>query len=138
MGSVAQLCATLCGPMNCSPPGSSIHGIFQARILEQVAISYSRESSEPSDRTGISWVSCIGGWIVYQFHHLGSLHTHTHTHTHIHTHTHTHTYTHTHTHTYTHTHTHTHTYTHIHTHTYTHTHTHTHTHTRARVGVLSR
>ena len=38
---VAQLCTTLCDPMDCSPPGSSIHGIFQARILEWVAISVS-------------------------------------------------------------------------------------------------
>ena len=42
--------------MDCSPPGSSVHGIFQARILEWVAISFSRKSSPPRDRT---WVSCI-------------------------------------------------------------------------------
>ena len=42
---VAQLCPTLCNPMDCSPPGSSVHGILQARILECVAISFSRESS---------------------------------------------------------------------------------------------
>ena len=41
--SVIQLCLTLCDPMDSSPPGSSVHGIFQARILEWVAISYSRE-----------------------------------------------------------------------------------------------
>ena len=80
--SVFQSYAALCSPMNYSPPGSSIHGILQARILEQVAISYSRESSEPSYRTNISRVSCIGRWIIYHWHHLGSLHTHTHTHTH--------------------------------------------------------
>ena len=40
--SVSQSCLTLCDPMECSPPGSSVHGIFQARILEQVAISFSR------------------------------------------------------------------------------------------------
>ena len=40
-----QLCDTLCHPMDCSLPGSSVHGIFQARILEWVGISYSRESS---------------------------------------------------------------------------------------------
>ena len=44
---VAQLCPTLCDPMDCSLPGSSVHGILQARILEQVAISSSRESSYP-------------------------------------------------------------------------------------------
>ena len=54
---VAQLCPTLCDPMDCSPPGSSVHGILQARILEWVAISSSRESSQPRDWI---WVSCIG------------------------------------------------------------------------------
>ena len=53
----AQSCPTLCHPMDCSPPGSSVHGIFQARILEQVAISYSRGSSQSRDQTR---VSCIG------------------------------------------------------------------------------
>ena len=42
---VTQLCLTLCDPMDCSPPGSSIHGILQARILEWVATSLSRRSS---------------------------------------------------------------------------------------------
>ena len=56
---VTQLyCLTLCNPMDCRPPGSSIHGIFQARILEWVSISFSRGSSWPRDRT---WVSCIAG-----------------------------------------------------------------------------
>ena len=55
---VVQSCPTLCGPMNCSLPGSSIHGIFQARILEWVAIAFSRGSSQPRDRTR---VSCIVG-----------------------------------------------------------------------------
>ena len=44
-----QSCSTLCDHVNCSPPGSSVHGIFQARILEWVAISFSRGSSRPSD-----------------------------------------------------------------------------------------
>ena len=44
---VAQLCLTVCGPMDCSLPGSSIHGIFKARILEWVAISFSRGCSQP-------------------------------------------------------------------------------------------
>ena len=43
---VAQLCLTLCDPVDCSPPGSSVHGIAQARILEWVAISFSRGSSQ--------------------------------------------------------------------------------------------
>ena len=53
---VAQLCLTLCDPMDCSLPGSSVYGIFQARILEWVAISFSRRSSPPRDWTQ---VSCI-------------------------------------------------------------------------------
>ena len=48
----------LCDPVDCSPPGSSVHGILQARILKWVAISFSRGSSQPSDRTR---VSCIAG-----------------------------------------------------------------------------
>ena len=48
---VAQSCPTLCDPMGCSLPGSSVHGIFQARVLEWVAISFSRGSSQTMDRT---------------------------------------------------------------------------------------
>ena len=55
---VSQLCPTLCDPMDCSLPGSSVHGIFQARVLEWVVISFSRESSQPRDRTQ---VSCTAG-----------------------------------------------------------------------------
>ena len=44
---VAQSCLTLCDPVDCSPPGSSVHGILQARILDWVAISFSRVSSQP-------------------------------------------------------------------------------------------
>ena len=51
---VAQLCPTLCDPMDCSLPHSSIHGIFQARVLVWVAISFSRGSSWPGDRTQVS------------------------------------------------------------------------------------
>ena len=58
----AQSCPTLCEPMDCSPPGSSVHGIFQARILELVAMSYSRGSSRPRDQTHIS---CTGRQILY-------------------------------------------------------------------------
>ena len=50
----AQTCPTLCNPMDCSPPHSSIHGILQARILEWVTISFSRGSSQPRDRTRLS------------------------------------------------------------------------------------
>ena len=49
---VALSCLTLCDPMDCSLPGSSVHGIFQARILEWVAISFSRGSSQPRIETG--------------------------------------------------------------------------------------
>ena len=59
-----QLCLTLWDPWDCSPPGSVV-GISQARILEWVAISFSRGSSQPSDRTCISCVSCIGRWALY-------------------------------------------------------------------------
>ena len=51
---VAQSCPTLCDPMDCSLPGSSVHGIFQARVLEWIAISFSRGSSQPKDRTQVS------------------------------------------------------------------------------------
>ena len=55
---VAQSYLILCDPMDCSPPGSSVLGILQARILEWVAIPLSRGSSRPRDQT---WVSCIAG-----------------------------------------------------------------------------
>ena len=51
---VTPSCPILCNPMDCSPPGSSVHGIFQARILEWVAIPFSRGSSLPRDRTQVS------------------------------------------------------------------------------------
>ena len=51
-------------PMDCSRPGSSVHGIFQARILEWVAISFSRGTSQPRDRTWVSCVSCTGRQIL--------------------------------------------------------------------------
>ena len=53
-----QSCPTLCDVMDCSPPGSSVHGILQARILEWLAMPFSRGSFQPRDRT---WVSCIAG-----------------------------------------------------------------------------
>ena len=51
--------------MDCSLPGTSVHGIHQARLLEGVAIFYVRGSSRPRDRTHVSSVSCIGKWILY-------------------------------------------------------------------------
>ena len=61
----AQLSPTLCDSMDCSPPGSSVHEVFQARILERVAISFSRESPPPRDWSLISWVFCIGRQIFF-------------------------------------------------------------------------
>ena len=55
---VTQSCLTLCNPMFCSPPSPSLHGVLQARILEWVAISFSRGSSWPRDQT---WISRIAG-----------------------------------------------------------------------------
>ena len=60
--SVAQLCPTLRNPMDCSPPGSSVHGVSQERILEWIAISFSMRSSQPRDRT---CVSCTWRQILY-------------------------------------------------------------------------
>ena len=51
---VTHLCPTLCNSMDCSPPGSSVHGILQARILEWVAIPFSRGPSRPRDWTQVS------------------------------------------------------------------------------------
>ena len=57
-GLVAKSCLTPCDPMDCSLLGSSVHGTLQARVLEGVAISFSRGSSQPRDQTQ---VSCIAG-----------------------------------------------------------------------------
>ena len=63
------LCPTLCGSMDYSLPGSSVHGISQAKILEWVAISFSRGSFQPRDQTCIS---CIDRWILLPLSHQGS------------------------------------------------------------------
>ena len=60
-----QLCLTLCDAMDCSPPGSSVHGIFQARILEWIAMPPSRRSSWPRNQTLVSGISCTGRWVLY-------------------------------------------------------------------------
>ena len=65
---VAQSFLTLCDPMDCSPPGSSVRGISQARILQRVAISLFGGSSQPR---GWSCVSCTGRWILYLSHIAG-------------------------------------------------------------------
>ena len=60
-----QSCLILCDPMDCSLPGSSVHGILQARIMEWVAIPFSKAPSRPTDRT---LVSCIAGrFFTYSF-----------------------------------------------------------------------
>ena len=61
---VAQSCPTFCDPMNGSPPGSSVHGILQARLLEWLAISFSRGSSSPRNQTQISHIAgrCFCLW----------------------------------------------------------------------------
>ena len=56
-----QSCLTLCNPMDLSLPGSSVHGVLQARILEWVPMPSSRGSSRPRDRTCVSCVSCTAG-----------------------------------------------------------------------------
>ena len=60
-----QSCSTLCSPVDCSPPGSSVHGTLQARIVEWVAMPSSRGSSRPRDRICVSYVSCTGRWVLY-------------------------------------------------------------------------
>ena len=62
---VCVLSHVWCDPMDCSPAGSSVHGISQERILEWAAISFSRWSSQHRCQTCISRVSCIGRWILY-------------------------------------------------------------------------
>ena len=65
---VSQSCLTLCDPMDCSPPGSSVHGILQTIlvwILEWVVMPSSRGSSQPRDQTHISYVSCIDRCVLY-------------------------------------------------------------------------
>ena len=65
VSSVAQSCPTLCDPMNYSPPGSSVHGILRARILDWVAMPSSKGSFWPRDWTCISYISCILRHVLY-------------------------------------------------------------------------
>ena len=67
-----QSCPTLCDPMDCSPQAPHFIGILQARILEWVAIPFSRGSSWPRDWIHVSFVSCIGRQVLYHHRHLGS------------------------------------------------------------------
>ena len=61
------LCPTLCNLMDCSPPGSSVHGMFQARMLAWVAVSSSEESPWATGQTWVSCVSCIAGGSFYHW-----------------------------------------------------------------------
>ena len=65
MKQVTSVSLTLCDPMDCSPPGSSVHGILQARMLEWVAIPFSRGSSWCRDQTRVSGISFIGRRVLY-------------------------------------------------------------------------
>ena len=60
-----QLCLILCSPTDYSSPGSFVHGILQARVLEWVAMPFSRGSSQLRDRTCVSYISCTGGRVSY-------------------------------------------------------------------------
>ena len=76
---VAQSCLTFHDPVDCSPPGSSVHGILQGRILEWVGILFSRGSSWPRDETCVSRVSCIGRsanyyWYYHYYHSMPQQH----------------------------------------------------------------
>ena len=51
------LCPNLCGPMDCSPPASSVHGVLWARIPEWVVVPFSKRSSQSRDRTWVSWIA---------------------------------------------------------------------------------
>ena len=62
VGSVAQLCLTICDPVDYSPPGSSVHGIFHAIILEWVAISSSRRSAQCRDWTCTFCIFTLACW----------------------------------------------------------------------------
>ena len=71
---VAQSCLTLCNPMDCRFPGSSVHGILQTRVLKWVAISFSRGSSQPRDRAWVARIagSCFTIWATRGFFELAS------------------------------------------------------------------
>ena len=78
---VAQSCPTLCDPMDCSPTDSSIHGIFQARVLERVAISFSRGSSWPRGWTRVSHIAgmCFTIWAIREALDIMKSHVNSHT-----------------------------------------------------------
>ena len=82
---VTQLCLTLCNPMDSSPSGSSVHGIFQARILYWVVIPFSTESSQPKVWTQVSWIAgrLFTVWATRKANIYVCVYTHTYTHIHI-------------------------------------------------------
>ena len=63
LAQLLQLCPTLCDPMDCSPQGSAVHGILEARILEWVPTPSSRRFLQPRDWTDVSCISCIAGGV---------------------------------------------------------------------------
>ena len=67
----AQSCSTVRHPVDCSPPGFSVHGNLQARVLAWVAIFSSRGSSQPRNQICVSCISFPGRQILYHLHHLG-------------------------------------------------------------------
>ena len=67
---MCSVISSCCNPMDCGPPDSSVHCIFQARILEWVAISYFRGFSQCGDQTHVSCFSCVGSQILYRQYHL--------------------------------------------------------------------
>ena len=66
-------CPTLCDPMDSGLPDSSVHGISKERIMEWVSMPSPRESSLPRDGKHVSYISCIGRWVLYNQCHLGRL-----------------------------------------------------------------
>ena len=83
--SVASVTSALCNPMDCSPPGCSVHEILQTRILEWVAMASSQGFFQLRGWTHVSYVSCIAdGFFTIGEALCTYIHTHTHTHTHIH------------------------------------------------------
>ena len=129
---VAQSCPTLSDPMDCSLPGSSIHGIFHARVLEWGAIAFSNICAYVQAK--------IYTYTFKQYAHscvCKRLHSHTFTYMHTRMHTPTYTYTPMHTHTHAHIPTQTHTHAHTCAHTFTHMHKHMHTHLHTHICMLT-
>ena len=80
LSACAHLCPTLCDPLDCSPPGFSVHGVFKARILEWVSISYSRGSSRPREQAHVSMSPVLaGGFFTTSTTHKTYVHFNSHT-----------------------------------------------------------